>query len=93
MSTRTPEQRAAPMQVLMMSELWEAVGLAPDLFHSFCEEHGYANTYGLLLEHVQKLSGTWRACPESGCVLREHNSTFPHYEAQDVGANEPLPFE
>ena len=84
--------RIRGVQRWMAEDLWCAVGLDGKDFDLFWETEGFGSTWAQLLQHVMKVSGTYRECSDPECVLREHDPAHPHYEAQDVGTSAPLPF-
>lgn len=75
----------------LVLDLWMATGRESGLFEAFCDEHGAALTWSLLLAEVRSGGRCWEPLVgDDWCVLTEGH-VGPHYGAQDVGAPVDLP--
>lgn len=75
----------------LVLDLWMASGRESQAFESFCDEHGAALTWSLLLAEVRQGGKCWQALDgDDWCVLTEGH-VGPHYGADDVAGPVDLP--
>lgn len=87
-----PEQTAVPVQWrYLVLDLWMATGRDSQEFETFCDEHGAALTWSLLIGEIRNGGKCWEPMDyDDWCVLTEGH-VGPHYGANDVAAPTDLP--
>lgn len=81
----------AGVQVSMTLDLWMAMGLESEDFHSYYERNGYADTWSTLLGRIRTPLPCGKPVDGESCVLAPHSDAAPCYGPSDVGHSEPLP--